>query len=378
LRILRTIETFLPYVCGPTNQAFQISNRLELLGFASPVLTTYCDVEPELPSQETIDNVRVIRCQNQARLMRYCISLGMAKHLRNFDILHSHNYRNFQSDLGCFFSRLRKKPFVLSTHGSLLGYKKYLPQGMAQAPYEIYDKFTFKLVACRADAIVVSSEFERNDALEFGIDLSKIHIIPMGIDLPQDSIENEMKNDNVLRLLFVGRLARVRRVELLLQALSFMDFPVLATIVGGEEETASVAKEGYLSELKKLAKDLKIENKVEFVGSKSKDELRSYYSNSDIFIYPSLYENFGQPILEAAAAGLPIISTNVGVAREIVLESETGFIVSNDPKEIAARVCDLINGETRRQMGDKMREKVAANFGWETIMQKYLKLYNSF
>lgn len=378
MRILRTIETFLPYVCGPVNQAFQISNRLEALGISSPVLTTYCDIDPELPPDELIEEVKVTRFKNQLRLMRYCVSLGMAKNLKNFDILHAHNYRNFQSDLGLFFSGLRRKPFVLNTHGSLLGYKKYLPKGIPQAPYEIYDKLTFKSAARRADAIVVSSEFEKNDAIDFGIDLKKIHVIPMGIDLPGVSEENKKTGESPLRLLFVGRLARVRRVELLIQALSLMDFPILVTIVGGEEETASVAKEGYLSELKKLVEELKIDEKVEFVGPKTKNELSQYYSSADVFIYPSLYENFGQPILEAAAAGLPIISTNVGVARELVIESETGFIVSDEPKEIAARVRELINGEMRNQMGEKMKQKVAEDFGWEMIMQKYLKLYNSF
>ncbi len=376
MRILRTIETFLPYVCGPVNQAFQISNRLEALNIASPVLTTYCDVGSDLPAKEKIESVSVIRCKNQIKLMRYCVSLGMVRHLKKFDILHSHNYRNFQSDLGFLFSGLRKKPFVLNTHGSLLGYKKYLPQGVPQAPYKIYDKLTFKTVARRADAIVVSSEFERNDAIEFGIDFKKIHVIPMGIDLPRVS-EKKKTDGNPLRLLFVGRLARVRRVELLLQAIKLMDFPVLATIVGGEEETASVAKGGYLNELKELTKELEIEIKVEFVGPKTKDELWDYYSNADIFIYPSLYENFGQPILEAAASGLPVISTNVGVAREIVIESETGFIVSDEPKEIADRVCDLMNLKNRKQMGEKIRQKVESNFGWEMVIQKYIALYNS-
>ncbi len=332
----------------------------------------------DLPAKEKIEAVEVTRCKNQVRLMRYCVSLGMSKYLEGFDILHAHNYRNFQSDLGFLFSRLRRKPFVLNTHGSLLGYKKYLPQGIAQAPYELYDQLTFKMVARRADAIVVSSEFERNDAIEFGIDLKKIHVIPMGIDLPHVSAEKKKANEGPLRLLFVGRLARVRRVELLIEAISLMNFPVLATVVGGEEETASVAKSGYLKELKKLAKELKVEEKVEFVGPKTKDELWSYYSTADIFVYPSLYENFGQPILEAAAAGLPIVSTNVGVAREIVKESETGFIVSNEPKEIAARVSDLMDFDTRKQMGEKMRQKVEEDFGWEMVIQKYLKLYNSF
>ncbi|MEE9259336.1 MAG: hypothetical protein V3U37_07305 [Nitrospinaceae bacterium] len=102
MKVLRTIETFLPYVCGPANQAFQISDRLEALRISSPVLTTYCDVDPGLPDRETIGRVAVTRLPIQFQCMRYCLSLGMIQHLNDFDILHSHNYRNFQTDCGFF------------------------------------------------------------------------------------------------------------------------------------------------------------------------------------------------------------------------------------------------------------------------------------
>ena len=102
MKILRTIETFLPYICGPTNQAFQISNRLEERGIRSPVFTTYSDVDPGLPHHDNYENVSVFRFASQFKIMRYCVSAGMLAHFKNFDILHSHNYRNFQTDSGFF------------------------------------------------------------------------------------------------------------------------------------------------------------------------------------------------------------------------------------------------------------------------------------
>jgi hypothetical protein len=102
LKILRTIETFWPYICGPANQAFQISQRLEEKGISSPVYTTYSDIPPDLPQSEKIDRVSVHRFKSQFNIMRYIISTGMLSHLKNFDILHSHNYRNFQTDSGFF------------------------------------------------------------------------------------------------------------------------------------------------------------------------------------------------------------------------------------------------------------------------------------
>lgn len=110
MNVLRTIETFFPYISGPANQAFQISSRLEASGVHSPVLTSFCDVDPTLPTEETIGAVAVTRLPIQFRLMRYCVTLGIAKHFRNFDILHSHNFRNFQTDCGFFFRDSIKNP----------------------------------------------------------------------------------------------------------------------------------------------------------------------------------------------------------------------------------------------------------------------------
>jgi hypothetical protein len=109
LIVLRTIESFFPYISGPANQAFQISTRLEALsGVHSPVVTSYCDVDASLPAQETIGSVTVTRLPIHFRLMRYCVTLGILKHLKKFDLLHSHNYRNFQTDCGFFLPRAIK------------------------------------------------------------------------------------------------------------------------------------------------------------------------------------------------------------------------------------------------------------------------------
>jgi len=102
LRILRTIETFLPNITGPSNQAYEISARLETRGIHSPVLTTYLDVDPSLPAKETVGPVQVTRLPIQFRIMRYAVSLSQFFHLRRYDILHSHNYRNFQTDCAFF------------------------------------------------------------------------------------------------------------------------------------------------------------------------------------------------------------------------------------------------------------------------------------
>jgi len=246
---------------------------------------------------------------------------------------------------------------------------------LQQVPYQAYDWMTLKTSAKRAQAIIVSSKFEYEDALEFGIAKNKIHIIPMGVNVEETP---DIETDNeTLQLLFVGRIARVRRIELLLQAVAKLTFPVHLTVVGAEEKTSSVTRSGYLQELKAWVQKTNLNNKVTFAGRKSPEELKAYYKNADIFVYPSQYENFGQPLLEAAAHGLPIVATQVGIARDIVIEGETGYLTSGDPKSMSDRIQILQDNDLRKQMGVRIKTIIKEKFDWENIMSQYINLYNS-
>ena len=271
---------------------------------------------------------------------------------------------------------MKGKPRILSTHGSLLGYKKYLPRNH-RFPYRLYDALTFKASAKKANAVIVSSKLEYEDAIEFGISKKKLHVIPMGIDVDDYAMGQDKKTDDAINILFVGRMARVRRIEILLRAVKKLSIPFRVTLVGGEEKTASLSKWGYIDELKKLCKTLNISDRITFAGPVAQDELSTWYRKADIFVYPSLYENFGQPILEAAAAGLPIISTPVGVAKEIIIDSETGFLITGEDRELAERITQLADSNLRLKMGRAIRKKVRNLYGWQGIIDQYIDLYQS-
>jgi UDP-glucose:(heptosyl)LPS alpha-1,3-glucosyltransferase len=235
---------------------------------------------------------------------------------------------------------------------------------------------TFKTSAKVADAVVVSSKLEYEDAIEFGIKKNKLFVIPMGIDVDEYD-DSQINHEGTINILFVGRIARVRRIEILLQAVAKLSIPYQLILVGGEEKTSSLSKSGYLIELKNLCKALNINDQVTFVGSVPQDELSNWYSKGDIFVYPSLYENFGQPILEAAAAGLPIISTPVGVARELITDNETGFLFTGDVQELTDRITQLIDQNVRKEMGKALRQRARSLYGWKEIIKQYLDLYYS-
>jgi len=167
-------------------------------------------------------------------------------------------------------------------------------------------------------------------------------------------------------------------VELILQAVRNLPVPFTVTIVGGEEKTSSLSKTGYLGELRKLCGDLGISDCVTFAGPKRPEELPSYYRTADVFAYPSLYENFAQPILEAASYGVPVIATPVGVAPEIIENEETGFLVADDPKTMSHALEQLADSSVRKNMGQKLKARVRNKFAWNRVMNQYMELYHSF
>ncbi len=378
MKIQRVIESFYPYVNGPAKQAFKISSELEKRNIKSPIFTTNYKAQKS-SSFELFDNVKVSRFENNFTIMKYCISFSLYAKLKNqnFDIIHAHNYRSFPSEIAYKIARSKKKPFVINTHGSMLGYSFFLSH-IKQLPYKLYDFFSKKGVVRNANKVVVSSKVEFNEAIKFGIDKNKISIIPMGINV-DDYNKKYIEHTKKIKLLFVGRISKDRNLDPLIDAMKILaKESVELNVVGPFVKRSDTDSGNYYMDLVNRIKKMKLSSYIHFVGAKYGKELIKYYQNADIFVYTSLYENFGQTILEAAAAGLPIISTPVGVALDIVENKKTGFIVNfNDKNAIIESVQKLRDESKRKRYGEKIKDIVKKNFSWDKVILKYLKVYNN-
>ena len=111
--------------------------------------------------------------------------------------------------------------------------------------------------------------------------------------------------------------------------------------------------------------------------TKDPADLKLLYKSSNIFVYPSLYENFGQPLIEAAAHGLPLISTPVGIAKDIVIDGETGYHVTGKAEEIKDRIESLTDSNLRLEMGRKIQVEIKNRFDWAKIIDQYKSLYQT-
>ena len=173
-------------------------------------------------------------------------------------------------------------------------------------------------------------------------------------------------------LIFVGRLAPEKNLPLVLRALREMSLRGVAPafrllVVGaGPEETAWRA----------LVKDLHLEGAVEFVGYRSQAELPAYFSKSDILVLPSTREPYGLVVLEAMAAGLPVlVSDRCGCAIDVA-GPETGWLFSPGAVEtLVARLTEIsqTSNEKLQQMGAAARQ-IAFEYGPDESADRVMSL----
>jgi UDP-glucose:(heptosyl)LPS alpha-1,3-glucosyltransferase len=162
----------------------------------------------------------------------------------------------------------------------------------------------------------------------------------------------------------------LKRLDLILKG--------MAAVVDGEKKNSNlkllVVGKGDEKRFKILARDLGISKRVRFVGVTR--EVEKYYMAANIFAMPSRFDTFGLVVLEAMAAGLPvIISRSVG-ARDLVKQGITGFVLSEDPSisEIATSLSSLLEPEKRKLMGENGR-RIACLHSWDKTAKRVADLY---
>jgi len=172
-------------------------------------------------------------------------------------------------------------------------------------------------------------------------------------------------------LVSVGKVIPVKRLEWLMDVVRRLP-GVEAMIVGGYRE------EHYSDEYYRtlLVAYPDIRDRVRFTGEVTWDQVPTYLAAGDIFVFPSKFEGMPNALLEAMAAGLPVVVSDIPPHRELIQHGRTGFL-ARDPKEMGQIVERLSKDEElRRSVGDAARAYVRDNLASEACTQAFLELYN--
>ena len=291
---------------------------------------------------------------------------------KNFNLIHSQWI--FPSGfLGLVLKFMINRPLIVTIHGAGIFLMKKYP----------FLKPFLKLTLKKADLIIFNSNHTKNETLKIYNKLKNKIVLHQGINIDrfQDLKErefpkNELFKDNLV-ILSVGRLIERKGFKYLITAMKHVkkahpNAKLLIIGTGPEENT-----------LKTLAKGLHLQDDVIFLGQVKGKYIPHYFTKSTLFVLPSIIdrngdtEGLGIVLLEAMAAGIPVIGTDVGGIVDIIDSDQDGFLVpQKNIKELINSINELLTDKALREKYKKNGlHKVIEKFQWSKIANKTIQEY---
>lgn len=385
MKILHVTPTYFPatYWGGPIFTVYQLNNALAALpGVQLKVLTTDAAgprVSDRLGEREK-NREWAYEVKFSKRIAGACVAPGLlwqiVRYVRWATVVHltaTYSFPTIPTLLLCVFFR---KPVLWSLHGAILNdqnKQEYEPEASIKRLLKsLWLKVCHALISPKRVAVHVTTDQERDSAKRVFPDARYV-VVPNGVEIPdQVPPRGIRKADRPLRLMFIGRLAPVKGIENLLQAVAHVDVPFRLDVYG----TTTVGQGGsdYGERLGDMAAQLGLlDSSVFFRGAVHGKDKEQAFHEADVCVVPSYSENFCIVVAEALAYGIPVIVSD-RLDWGAVAEKGCGMVVPNDPRSLA----DAINAISRQntvQMGRKGRSWMEREYNWEAIARRMWLAY---
>jgi len=313
---------------------------------------------------------------------------SMLTYIREENIHYQLIHANFFMS-GMVAADLKKRlhiPFVITFHA--LGHVRRIHQ-KEQDKFPKERLLIEKNIAAEADQIIAECPQDREDLIRhYDASPEKITIIPCGFSPAEFYPINQKLARTIVGLpleeriiLQLGRMVPRKGVDNVVKSLGRLKSGLDDTrlvIVGGETESPDPDLCPEIARLQQIAKENNVLDRVTFVGRKSREVLKYYYSAADLFITTPWYEPFGITPLEAMACGTPVIGSNVGGIKYSVEDETTGFLVPpNDPQALADKISLLLSNDLLLgAMKFNSIKRVNSMFTWANVARLVENMYS--
>ncbi len=274
-------------------------------------------------------------------------------------IIHVHIAQAGIPEIALLIAKLKNLPLVAHFHLDVNATGTF---GML-LPF--YKRYFLGPVLRRANKVIVFSKEQAATVQKiYAVKETSIVIIPNGVGKEFFYREPRQLPKNKLHLLYIGRLNGQKRVDRLIDAVALLKIPYQLTIVGDGEDR---------NQLEAQTRRLGLTD-VTFEGKKYGDELRTYQRQADVFVLPSDIEGMPLVVLEAMAAGLPILGSNVLGIRELV--KDTGILVKHpSPETFAKAITGLWNNREQLTELSKKGLRKAEQYTWTKLVDRLEEVY---
>jgi glycosyltransferase involved in cell wall biosynthesis len=327
----------------------------------------------DMPYDDSLSLAKIKRFRG-VRIGSKTIFLGLIPQLlfKNLEIVHSYVMGFFSTFIVGYLRKIKKFKMILFSD-----FDEAVP-----LPKSLFGKlwwnFFVKIPSKSADIITVfTSQQKKYLSKLLKYPENQIKIVPSGVDLKLFQNKKSKKQlrkelglpEDKFILINVGNFGKKRKYEQTLEILKeIKEKNAIFLHIGG------IGDKKYYSKIKKLINNLNLNKQVLFLGAKPFNEIINYYHASDIFLLTSNNESFGIPIIEAMAAGLPVITTRVGVAEDSIENGKNGFIIKNKIEGIKI-INELVKNEKMKKEISKNAKETSKEYDWGKIIEKIEKIY---
>jgi glycosyltransferase involved in cell wall biosynthesis len=381
MKVVQITARFFPCLGGVESYVYCLSRKLVENGHEVTVYTSDLSAihRSRLPASSKLGKISVVRFRSVQVLPGLSATLifpSLVNALlreRETDVIHVHNYGYFPAYSAGFCRLINGIPLVLTTHTT-----SKVSVGMFARRF--YNETLGKIAVKMANHIICSTENERNYVIAVGADPRKTSVIPNGVDLEKFagnsgsfSFKKKFGVSGKI-VLCVARLSKEKGLDYLLKAVPKVKENLPRTRV----TFALVGPDfGERARLCSLARGLGIDESVLFAGPLYNGELASAYLESDVYVLPSLFESFGNTLLEALAAGRPIVASRYSAAPDLMKNGAAGFLFDpHRPEEIAKALTTLLNDDELSCRMGKINRAIAAKYSWEQTAKKIERVYD--
>lgn len=289
----------------------------------------------------------------------------------DLDIIHS-QHPNLLGSEASKWAKKKNTPLIFTWHTLYDQYTDFVPL----VPKKLAADWIIRKArnyANQCDAVITPTPYVKEIIRGWGVTNKNITAIPTGIEeqmfagADRESIRKKYNiSDDEIVLLLITRFTAEKNVEFTFYAVAEIlnKNPKVKFLVGGE---------GYLREkLEKIVSDAGVKNQIIFAGFIENEIKKDYYAAGDIFVYASKSETQGMILTEAMYAGLPIVAVRAPGARDIILNGEMGFLVTESIDEFEKACEKLIKNKELRKMFSEEAKRIAREKYTSQICAKQL------
>ena len=370
MKIVSIVPRLFPIPGGPEKLIFNLSKTFAMLGHEAHVITQEGE-KPEFYKAFKFKVHYAPRFRHRAKyLLKHLLVIQIISKLLKIkpDVIHVHETPFLLSALIYKHLFNKKCKIVLSTHYFFIGKTSLL------------NKFLFTLNMHLAPNVAsVGKTMQKETKLLYG---KGSYLVSLGLEvnkLRKLSAKEIIKTKKKYHIpekrdvvLFLGRIVEQKGIDLALDSIAEVvkvKKNALYVLAGGGDA-------GYIAYLNRKIDELNIRNNVKLIGQIPEDEITAVYSLADVFLTTTYWETMSISALEALSCGLPVVTTDVGSMRDVVLDDYNGFVIpERKPEFFAGKILQVLKRKNR--FSHNARKFAEKNLDLPKVTKGYLKLYET-